>query len=255
MVDHLLRATAKALQQWSDKAVGNIKFQILVTKEVIFRLEAAQDTRSLSVAEAALRWFLKIHYLGLTSLERTMARQRSSMQWLHEGDANTKFFQLHANHRRRRNHIGMLEVEVVTLVAEEEKAEAGFNYFSGILGTDHDKEGRLNFEALGIHRRDISSLGCPFAEEEIWAVIKELPLDKAPWPDGFTGRFYRFARLVIKRGVIRAFDAFSSMDCRSFHHLNDVLLILLPKSPDPMSLGDYRPISLIHSFGKKIPKH
>jgi hypothetical protein len=149
----------------------------------------------------------------------------------------------------------MLEVEVVTLVAEEEKAEAGFNYFSGILGTAHDKEGRLNFEALGIHRRDISSLGRPFAEEEIWAVVKEQPLDKAPWPDGFTGRFYRFARLVIKRGVIRAFDAFSSMDCRCFHHLNDVLLILLPKSPDPMYLGVYRPISLIHSFGKKIPKH
>jgi hypothetical protein len=85
MVDHLLRGTAKALQQWSAKAVGNIKSQITVAKEIIFRLEAAQDTWSLSVAEAALRRFLKICYLGLTSLERTMARQRSSMRWLHEG--------------------------------------------------------------------------------------------------------------------------------------------------------------------------
>jgi hypothetical protein len=73
MVDHLPRGTAKALQQWSDKAVGNIKSQIAVAKEVIFWLEAAQDTRSLSVVEAALRRFLKIRYLGLTSLERTMA--------------------------------------------------------------------------------------------------------------------------------------------------------------------------------------
>jgi hypothetical protein len=54
-------------------------------------LEAAQVTRSLSVAEATLRRFLKIRYLGLTSLERTMARQRSSMRWLYEGNANTKF--------------------------------------------------------------------------------------------------------------------------------------------------------------------
>jgi hypothetical protein len=41
MVDHLLRVTAKALKQWSAKAVGNIKSQIAVAKEVIFRLEAA----------------------------------------------------------------------------------------------------------------------------------------------------------------------------------------------------------------------
>jgi hypothetical protein len=31
---------------------------------------------------------------------------------------------------------------------------------------------------------------------------------------------------IIKRDVIRAFDALSSMDCCSFHHLNDTLLIL-----------------------------
>jgi hypothetical protein len=138
----------------------------------------------------------------------------------------------------------MLQVERGTLVAEEEKAEAAFNYLSGILGMAHDREGRLDFEALGIHRRDLSSLGRPFTEEEIWAVIKELPLD------GFTGRFYRSAWSIIKRDVICAFDVLSSMDCSSFHHLNDTFLILLPKSPDPVSLGDYRPISLIHNFGK-----
>jgi hypothetical protein len=42
------------------------------------------------------------------------------------------------------------------------------------------------------------------------------------------------------------------MVCLNFHHLNNVLLIILPKSPDLVSLGDYRPISLIHS--KKISK-
>jgi hypothetical protein len=98
------------------------------------------------------------------------------------------------------------------------------------------------------------TLGCPFTEEEIWAVVKELPLDKAPSPDVFRGRFYRSAWSIIKRDVIHAFDALSSMDCRSFHHLNDALLIFLPKSPDPVSLGDYRPISLIHSFGKFFSK-
>jgi hypothetical protein len=99
------------------------------------------------------------------------------------------------------------------------------------LGTTQDIEGRLDFEALGIHQRDLSSLGRPFTEEEIWVVVKQLPLDKAPGPDGFTGLSYYSAWSIIKRDVIRAFEALSSMDCRDFHHLNDALLILLPKSP------------------------
>jgi hypothetical protein len=101
-------------------------------------------------------------------------------------------FLLHVNQRRRRNHVSTLQVDGATLVAEE-KAGAAFNYFSGILGTTHHREGRPDFEALGIHWRDLSSLGRPFTVEEIWAVVKVLPLDKAPGPDGFTSSFYHSA--------------------------------------------------------------
>jgi hypothetical protein len=52
------------------------------------------------------------------------------MRWLHDGDANTKFFHLHTNNRQQRNHIAMLQIDGATLVIEEEKAEAAFNYFS-----------------------------------------------------------------------------------------------------------------------------
>lgn len=59
--------------------VGNLKTPISVVKEVIVRLESSQDTQSFSETEATLRRFLKMQYLGLTFLERTMARQHSSM--------------------------------------------------------------------------------------------------------------------------------------------------------------------------------
>lgn len=128
-IDHLLRETAKGLKKWSAKAVGSIQTQIQVAKEVIFRLEAARDSRSLSPAELSLRYFLKIRYLRLTSLERTIARQKSSIRSLHEGDANTKFFHLHANHQCCKNCIASLEAAGVTLVDESDKADATFNHF------------------------------------------------------------------------------------------------------------------------------
>lgn len=85
-------------------------------------------------------------------------------------------------------------------------------------------------------------------------VVRELPLDKAHGPDGFAGRFYRFAWSIIKVDIIHPFDVLPSMDCQSLHLLNDAFLTMFPKKPDPLSLGDYRPISLIHSFGKIFSK-
>jgi hypothetical protein len=41
---------------------------------------------------------------------------------------------------------------------------------------------------------------------------------------------------------------------REFQGLNQALLILLPKRPDAVALGYYRPISLIHIFAKLVAK-
>lgn len=106
-----LRATAKALTRWSSKLIGNLKLQILVTIEVIFRLDVAMEARALSHEEVGLRWIHKRKLLGLSSLERTMARLRSGQTWHKEGDASTRFFHQHANHRHRRNVITQLHVE------------------------------------------------------------------------------------------------------------------------------------------------
>jgi hypothetical protein len=50
------------------------------------------------------------------------------------------------------------------------------------------------------------------------------------------------------------FDAFWHMDTRSFHSINDVYMVLLPKSSEVACIRDYRPILLIHSVGKLFSK-
>jgi hypothetical protein len=46
--------------------------------------------------------------------------------------------------------------------------------------------------------------------EEVWSVVKDLPLDKAPEPDGFTGRFYKVWRDIIKEDMMGALLAVQS---------------------------------------------
>lgn len=45
----------KELQSWSTKKIASVKLQFLVTKELVLRLDKAQDTRTLSLAEEDLR--------------------------------------------------------------------------------------------------------------------------------------------------------------------------------------------------------
>jgi hypothetical protein len=54
--------------------------------------------------------------------------------------------------------------------------------------------------------------------------------------------------------VLKAFEAFSEMETRSFHLINGVIMILLPKSKDAQSIREFRPISLIHCLGKLFSK-
>ena len=53
---------------------------------------------------------MKMRSLGLSSLDRTIARQRARVKQLQEGDANTAYFHLIARGRKRRNFITSLNV-------------------------------------------------------------------------------------------------------------------------------------------------
>jgi chromosome segregation ATPase len=88
-LDVKIKSITKGLQSWSDKNVGHINFQLALAREILHRLEIANDKRNLSERETWFRNNLKKHSLALSSLKRTIARLRSRIAWLREGDANS----------------------------------------------------------------------------------------------------------------------------------------------------------------------
>lgn len=201
------KATAKGLQSWSDKRVGHFKSQIEVAKEIIHQLDIAQDSRQLSPLETWLRNNLKKHSLALSSLMRTIARIRSRITWLRDGDANTSLFHLHARHRKKKNFIAKLKEGDRVVTTHEDKAEVLLNFFSNLIGTREERQHTLDLEALSIQRHELEALDAPISEDEVWNFIKQLPSDKAPGPDGFTGRFYKICWGIIKGDIMAAVSA------------------------------------------------
>lgn len=103
-----LSATRRALQSWSQQTVGNVAQQLEQARELLHMLDIAQDTRGLSWEESWLRQRFKPHCLALASLNRTIKRIRSIIDWLQDGDANTQFFHSHARLRKHKNFIASI---------------------------------------------------------------------------------------------------------------------------------------------------
>ena len=162
-----------------------------MAQEVILRLDIAQETRDLTDPEHRLRSKLKNRILGWAVIEKARKRQSSRVNYIREGDANTKFFHLKANSRRRKNFIQRLRKEQGWAISHQDKQQIIQDHFSSMMVDPPAASRDLNWDALCLPEVDLTSLDDPFPEQEVLAAIKQLPHDKAPGPDGYTGCFFK----------------------------------------------------------------
>jgi mannosylglycoprotein endo-beta-mannosidase len=216
-----------------------VKLQIAIANTLIFRLDIAQEIRLLSPGERWLRRMLKHAVLGLSSLECTIARQRSRIRWISEGDTNTKLFHVVANGRRTKNYIAAVRVANEIITDQERKVVAFTNAFDQMLGSIETREHSLDLIALDMKSANLEDLEALFSEEEVWAVVKEMPPDRALGPDGFIGTFYQRAWPVIKRDIMAGILKLGVGDGRGFARLNRAIITLIPKRPDALEIGDF----------------
>jgi hypothetical protein len=106
-----------------------------------------------------------------SALRRIKIRQRSRLQWIKLGDANTRLFHIRANARRRKNFIASLTVQNRTYTSHQDKAAQLFNHFSSIFGTKTDRTTAINWDHLQIQRHNLSHLDDHISEEEVRVAV------------------------------------------------------------------------------------
>lgn len=245
-----LRAIFK---EWQ-KSLSSLKTIITNVKNIHFFLEILEEYRDLSLAEWNFKSILSNKLSELLEQKKVYWKQRGIIKWVKLGDSNTNFFHANATIRHRGNLINQLVYDLgITLHSHKDKELLIWHEFKQRLGTS-------NFSAfsadphLFIHRHEnLSFLEDPFFSEENDDIIKPLPNNKSPRPDGFNNEFLKASWQTITLDFYNLCQAFHSNSlCPK--SINRSYITLIPKVESPITISDYRPVSLLNSSGNLITK-
>eukprot|EP00253_Pinus_taeda_P016587 PITA_16587 len=191
--------------------------------------------------------------------EETLWRQKSRIQWLKEGEHNTKFF-----HRSALDYRGVNKI----LSLKNDQGERIENH-QGIttLLTEHfnniAQEPEIDrTEAIGnliksipesISNEQNQALSREVSLEEVEEAVKEMPNDKALGPDGFTINFYKACWEIVKLEVWEVVED-SQRSASILKSLNSTFLALIPKEEEATTPAKFRPIALCNVLYKIISK-
>ena len=187
-------------------------------------------------------------------LEEVSWRQKSRIQWLKEGDKNTKFFHRTANANCRNNFIESMTYGKLKWETQDEFREGIVDFYQDLYSKrEHWRPflGGVDFTSLEVE--EATHLERPFSEEEVVLALNQISGEKAPGPDGFTLAFFHHCWDVVKKEVLDFFQEFYVNEAFE-RSLNSTFVVLTPKKVEASDVKDFRPFSLTSSIYKIISK-
>ena len=245
-----LKSLSRSLKGWYRRKSRN-------SKQAIDRLKAEIREAYMSKNFGTMEVQTKERELKEAHKDEEMFwRAKSRVQWLNEGDKNTKFFHAQTMKRRRFNQIkGLEDTHGVWHENEAVLATIAAEHFTDLFSSSHPNnvENIANCMNGRVSLEDNLMLTGPVTDEEIQSAAFQIPPSRAPGPDGFTGGFYHDHWEVVGKDVTRMIKAFwhSGKFLKKFNHTN---LALIPKVACPKSLKQYRPIALCNVCYKILAK-
>ncbi|XP_039026534.1 uncharacterized protein LOC120160184 [Hibiscus syriacus] len=196
----------------------------------------------------------------LEEAETNLLKQKAKIQWMRDGDKNTKFFHSIVAFKSKRDTLRILVDDSGNrLETYDDMSKEVVSFFSKLLGSsdpmvkDTDPALLNNLLNFSMSAEASYNLVKEVTEEEIKNAIFCQGNDKAPGPDGFTPYFFKVSWAIVGNDVMSAIKFFFS---NYFMHptFNSTIIALVPKIPNPRAVKDYQPISCCSVIYKTITK-
>ncbi|KAG7578747.1 Endonuclease/exonuclease/phosphatase superfamily [Arabidopsis thaliana x Arabidopsis arenosa] len=255
-----LKAAKSCCQSFNRQRFSNIQQR---TDQALSQLEDLQislltsPTDSLFRAEHVAR--KKWDFYAAAALE-SFYRQKSRFRWLHEGDANTRFFHRAVIAHHANNLIKFLRGPDDVRVENVDQIKGMVvAYYTHLLGTPSDIMSPFSVDSIrGLHPfRCDSSLAIKLTaiptEAEITQILFSMPRNKAPGPDGFPVEFFVEAWPVVKDCTVAAVREFF-LTGHLLRRFNATAITLIPKVAGADQLTQFRPIACCTTIYKVITR-
>jgi hypothetical protein len=105
-----LKLIKGSLKLWHQTHTQNLQSKILYVKECLSVLDVKAEEQDLADDELEEVHFLSSDVLSLSKFHASIQWQKSRLNWLREGDANSKFFHGIMTARRRANALLFIDV-------------------------------------------------------------------------------------------------------------------------------------------------
>lgn len=254
MIMDKFKKVKNELKEWNSQVFGNINERIATLESEIQQWDNVANTRLLTEEEVKIRASIQLELWSWLKKQEVYWAQNSRVQWLKDGDKNTKFFHTYASLRRNRNNISSLEVDGRKLSNPDEIRGEAVDYFSNLF--QEDETNRPIFQNLDFRKLNASQaseLITPFSHMEIDQAVASCNPTKSPGPDGFNFSFIKAAWEVIKTDVYEIIQKFWEKGDLP-KGCNVAFIALIPKISCPEGFKDFRPISMVGCIYKIIAK-
>ena len=144
------------------------------------------------------------------------------------------------------NHVASLHDDLGNIDREHNaKANILLKAFKQRPDTSVPTFNPLNLGNLLSRDVDLSVFEIPFSKDEIDAVVKNLPNDKALGLDGFNTNFIKHCWDILAPDFYTLIEDFYHGRI-SLQSINSSFITLIPKKDAPTTPSDFRPISLLN---------
>jgi len=191
---------------------------------------------------------LETHYLK----KAKAAQVRSRVQWVEQGEKNTKFFLGLEKHHQKHNMITSLKTSAKQLNDFDSILQEIVEFYTDLYSSKNIQESlmdeyldKTNMENV-LDEREIAICEGPLSIDECTETISKMKKNKSPGNDGLPVEFYQTFWNEIKHMVVNALNESYQNEAMSGSQRRAIITLIFKKG-DPELLKNWRPISLLNT--------